>query len=128
MFGSDTAHKTKPRDVSLLGTSDRNEKMTNEYYVRKQVVEIFGFEETFLDELEAEDLVRSSGSEASPERVYPVDQVERLRLIATLVRELEVNLPGVEVILEMRENMIRMQHQFDTILEVLVRELKHRIG
>ncbi len=39
-----------------------------------------------------------------------------------------MNLPGVEVILEMRENMIRMQRQFDQILEAIVKELKVRLG
>jgi hypothetical protein len=34
----------------------------------------------------------------------------------------------VEVILEMRENMIRMQRQFDVILETLVQELKGRLS
>jgi hypothetical protein len=32
------------------------------------------------------------------------------------------------VILEMRENMIRMQRQFDVILETLVQELKGRLS
>jgi hypothetical protein len=38
-----------------------------------------------------------------------------------------VNLAGVEVIMEMRENLIRMQRQFDQILETLVKELKTRL-
>jgi hypothetical protein len=33
----------------------------------------------------------------------------------------------VEVILEMRENMILMQRQFDQILDAMVRELKSRL-
>lgn len=85
-------------------------------------------DESFLDRLEAEDLVRSSETEPRVEKVFYVDQVERIRIICNLVNDLEVNLPGVEVILEMRENMIRMQQQFDAILEALVKELKTRIG
>ncbi len=101
--------------------------MAQEYYYKKQVIEIFSVDERFLDELEAEDLICSSELEAGSEKVFPPDQVERIRIILNLVEDLEVNLPGVEVILEMRENMMRMQRQFDKILELLVRDLKGRL-
>lgn len=100
--------------------------MAQEYYFRRQVTEVFGFHEEFLIELETEDLVRSVEIEAIPERVYLPDQFDRLRVIFNLINELEVNLAGVEVILEMRENMIQMQRQFNVILETLVKELKGR--
>lgn len=101
--------------------------MAQDYYYREQIIEIFGFEENFLDELESEKLVICEELESTQERVFPVDQVERIRIIFNLVSELEVNLAGVEVILEMRENMIRMQRQFDQILEAIVKELKLRL-
>jgi MerR family transcriptional regulator/heat shock protein HspR len=97
------------------------------YYYRKQVIEIFEVDESFLDILEAEDLVHPVQEESTREKVFPPDQVERIRIINNLVNDLEVNLAGVEVILEMRENLIRMQRQFDQILETLVRELKTRL-
>jgi len=50
--------------------------------------------------------------------------VERARLAALLIRELDVNLPGAEVIVHMREEMIAMQRQFGEILETLVGELR----
>lgn len=102
--------------------------MAQEYYFRRQVIEIFGFDEEFLIKLEAEDLVHSVEVESLPEPVYSPEQFDRLRVIRNLMKELEVNLPGVEVILEMRENMIRMQRQFDVILETLVRELKGKLS
>lgn len=101
--------------------------MAQEYYYRHQVIEIFGLDEKFLEELEAEELIRSLELEPSRERVFSVREVERIRIIANLVKQLDVNLPGVEVILEMRANMIRMQHQFDEILSNLVKELKTRL-
>jgi MerR family transcriptional regulator/heat shock protein HspR len=97
------------------------------YYYRKQVIEIFEVDESFLDTLEAEDLVHAVQEESTSERVFPPDQVERIRIINNLVNDLEVNLAGVEVIMEMRENLIRMQRQFDQILETLVKELKTRL-
>ena len=101
--------------------------MSPSFYYRRQIIEIFECDDTFLDKLEAEDLVHSVEDESEQERVFPPDQVERIRIINNLMRELDVNLAGVEVILAMRENMIRMQRQFDEILEMLVQELKGRI-
>ena len=101
--------------------------MAPDYYYRRQIIEIFECDEGFLDRLEAEELVQSVEAESEPERVFPPDQVERIRIINNLMRELEVNLAGVEVILAMRENMIRMQRQFDEILDILVQELKGRM-
>jgi MerR family transcriptional regulator/heat shock protein HspR len=40
---------------------------------------------------------------------------------------MEVNLPGVEVILQMRQNMLDMRRQFDDILEDLARRLHDKI-
>ena len=101
--------------------------MAPNFYYRRQIIEIFECDETFLDKLEAEDLVHSVEDESEQERVFPSDQVERIRIINNLMRDLDVNLAGVEVILAMRENMIRMQRQFDEILDILVQELKGRI-
>ncbi len=100
--------------------------MTCEYYLRKQVIELFGCEEEFLEMLEAEELIHSERVETCREPVFFPDQVERIRIINNLVRDLEVNLPGCEVILEMRSNMIRMQEHFDRILEALAEELRAR--
>ena len=84
-------------------------------------------DEKFLSRLEDEELVHPVQVESVPENVFLVEEVERIRIIHNLVNELEVNLPGVEVILEMRENMLRMQQQCNVILETLIRELKERL-
>ncbi|HMK36901.1 MAG TPA: chaperone modulator CbpM [Desulfomonilaceae bacterium] len=98
--------------------------MTQDFFYRRQIIEIFEIDEDFLSELEHEELIHSIRVEAVPEHVFPVEELERIRIIQNLVKELEVNLAGVEVILEMRDNMIRMQQQFNFILEKLVGELK----
>lgn len=59
--------------------------------------------------------------------VLSPEHAERLRLIAVLTRELDVNLAGVEVILHMREEVRAMQRQFDTVLRDLVVELRRRM-
>jgi MerR family transcriptional regulator/heat shock protein HspR len=100
--------------------------MSDQYYQRTQVLEIFEFDESFLDELESEELIICSQIDPSGCKLYDPHQFERLRIISNLTRELDVNLPGVEVILQMRENMISMRRQFDQILALLVQELKTR--
>jgi MerR family transcriptional regulator, heat shock protein HspR len=100
--------------------------MTQDFFYRRQIIEIFEIDESFLRRLEDEELVHPVEVESVSEDVFPAEEVERIRIIHNLVSELEVNLPGVEVILEMRENMIRMQHQFNVILEALIKQLKER--
>lgn len=100
--------------------------MSDQYYHRTQVLEIFEFDESFLDELESEELIICSQIDPSGSKLYDPNQFERLRIISNLTRELDVNLPGVEVILQMRENMLSMRRQFDQILYLLVQELKSR--
>jgi MerR family transcriptional regulator/heat shock protein HspR len=101
--------------------------MDENYYRKQQVIEIFGVQESFLDELEREELIKCAIVECCQEKIYYLDQIERIRIISNLVNDLEVNLPGVEVILEMRQNMITMRHQFDQILEALVKEIKIKL-
>ncbi len=100
--------------------------MHQDHYYRKQIIEMFECDEEFLDTLETEELICATCVESFEERVYPVDQVERIRVITNLIKDLDVNIPGVAVILEMRDNMLRMQQRFDMILEVLSVELRKR--
>ncbi|MEM8962971.1 MAG: MerR family transcriptional regulator [Acidobacteriota bacterium] len=57
--------------------------------------------------------VRSRGNT----RLYDDETLRRLEIILNLTRELGVNLAGVEVILNMREQMDRMQDEMDQVLE-----------
>jgi MerR family transcriptional regulator/heat shock protein HspR len=62
------------------------------------------------------------------EAVMSVEDAERLRVIAVLMQDLDVNLPGVEVILHLREDLCSRQRQFDEVLRTLVDELRRRIA
>jgi MerR family transcriptional regulator/heat shock protein HspR len=55
-------------------------------------------------------LLKPSRSDGNT-RLYTDDDLERLEVILTLTRELGVNLAGVEVILNMREKMEKLQQQ-----------------
>lgn len=60
-------------------------------------------------------LLKPSRTEGNT-RLYTDEDLQRLEVILTLTRELGVNLAGVEVILNMREKMEKMQQQVDEII------------
>jgi MerR family transcriptional regulator/heat shock protein HspR len=60
------------------------------------------------------------------QKLYPLDQVDRVRVARLLMEEMGVNLEGAEVALHMREQMIAMQRQFNEILRHLQQQLKQR--
>ncbi len=98
--------------------------MSPRHYHIHEIIEYIGCDEEFVDLIEREALIFSEKALNTGERKYPEDQVDRIRVIKNLMDDLEVNLAGVEVILEMRENMMRMQEMFDQIMEILHNELK----
>jgi MerR family transcriptional regulator/heat shock protein HspR len=61
-------------------------------------------------------LLKPSRSEGNT-RLYTDDDLQRLEVILNLTRELGVNLAGVEVILNMREKMEKMQQQVEEMIE-----------
>ncbi len=61
------------------------------------------------------------------DEVVSAEDAERMRVIAVLMNELEVNIPGVEVILHMRNESLSMRRQFDEVVETLVEEMKKHL-
>jgi MerR family transcriptional regulator, heat shock protein HspR len=66
--------------------------------------------------------VRSAGNT----RLYDEESIRRLEIILTLTRDLGVNLAGVEVILNMREQMEKMQGEVDRLLEYVKRQAEEK--
>jgi len=101
-------------------------KMEEIYYKIDELCEVLEVERTFIEVIEQEGLIclecREGGVKLCSER-----EARKIRLIHTLVNELGVNLPGVEVILHMRERIIEMRRQFDRILEHLSHEIRKEI-
>ena len=100
--------------------------MKKEFWTHTEVVEFFHVDEGFLSSLEEEELLCPVCREEPPTRVFPVQELEKLRLAKVLVEEMGVNLAGVEIILRMREMMFSMRKQFDEILEDLAGNLQGR--
>jgi MerR family transcriptional regulator/heat shock protein HspR len=84
-----------------------------------------GTDVEFLESLEAEGLIELKRT-AEGDRVVSSEDAERIRVVLLLVSDLEVNMPGAEVIVHMREAMLAMQRQFGEILEAIVEEMRRR--
>jgi len=97
--------------------------MDKEFWTVTEVMEIFEVDEGFLSDLEEEELCR----DGSPAKVFRIEELEKLNLVKALVEDMGVNLPGVEVILRMRQMMFEMRRQFDEILDDLAQEFQGRL-
>ena len=81
-------------------------------YTISAVADQYGIHPQTLRLYEREGLLKPSRSEGNT-RLYTDPDLERLELILSLTRDLGVNLAGVEIILNMREKMDAMQHEFE---------------
>ncbi len=91
-------------------------KKQKKYYLISDVAEMFQVHPQTLRLYEREGLLVPIRSEGNT-RMYSEEHLKKLKTILTLTRELGVNLAGVEVILNMREKMIKMQSDFFLILD-----------
>ena len=98
--------------------------MTKEFWKITEVVEWFQIDRGFLDDLEEEEIICPTCREDSEEKLLSSGDLEKLRLARLLFEEMDVNMPGIEVILQMRQNMLDMRKQFDDILEDLASRLQ----
>ncbi len=71
---------------------------------------------------EREGLLRPSRTEGNT-RLYSEEDLHQLEVILNLTRDLGVNLAGVEIILNMRRKMERMQHEMNQFLAYVKEEL-----
>jgi len=84
-------------------------------YMISSVAESYQIHPQTLRLYERLGLLKPSRSDGNT-RLYTEDDLQRLEVILTLTRELGVNLAGVEVILNMREKMQKLQQQVEDIV------------
>ena len=96
--------------------------MARKYLRITEVTKICSVDIKFVKRLEQEQVIRSIIRRQ--EKVYPLDQVDRVRVARLLIEEMGVNFEGAEVALNMREQMIAMQRQFNEILRLLGKRIK----
>src|SRR5881397_2126033 len=87
-------------------------------YMISAVAETYDIHPQTLRLYEREGLLKPSRSDGNT-RLYTQEDLERLELILNLTRDLGVNLAGVEIILNMREKMNRMQREFENFLQYI---------
>ncbi|MFQ5741024.1 MAG: helix-turn-helix transcriptional regulator [Acidobacteriota bacterium] len=87
-------------------------------YTISSVAEIYEIHPQTLRGYERQGLLQPSRSDGNT-RLYTQDDLTRLEMILNLTRDLGVNLAGVEVILNMRAKMEKMQKEVEQLLEYL---------
>ena len=100
-------------------------KPDQKYVMISVVAERYAIHPQTLRLDEREGLLKPTRS-AGNTRLYDEEAIRRLEIILTLTRDLGVNLAGVEVILNMREQMEKMQDEVDRLLEFVKRQAEER--
>jgi len=95
------------------------------YLMISAVAERFEIHPQTLRLYEREGLIAPRRSKGNT-RLYDEETLSRLETILTLTRDLGVNLAGVEVILNMREQMEGMQIEVDRLLAFVKQEILDR--
>lgn len=95
------------------------------YVMISVVAQRFDIHPQTLRLYEREGLIRPARS-AGNTRLYDEESIRRLETILTLTRDLGVNLAGVEVILNMKEQMQSMQVEVDRLLDLVKKEILDR--
>lgn len=104
-------------------------KRKRPFYMISVVAEMFNVHPQTLRTYEREGLIRPARTQGNT-RLYSQEDLERIELVLRLTNELRVNLAGVEVILNMREQMEKMRREtaeaFEAVLRAVGEELLHR--
>ncbi|HEX2163028.1 MAG TPA: MerR family transcriptional regulator [Thermoanaerobaculia bacterium] len=95
------------------------------YLLISAVAERFEIHPQTLRLYEREGLINPARSRGNT-RLYDEETLARLETILTLTRDLGVNLAGVEVILNLREQLESMQLEVDRLLDQVRRDLADR--
>jgi MerR family transcriptional regulator/heat shock protein HspR len=105
--------------------ANERRKPGQKYLMISAVAERFDIHPQTLRLYEREGLITPARS-AGNTRLYDEESLRRLETILTLTRDLGVNLAGVEVILNMREQLEEMQLEMDRLLDQVRRDLLDR--
>ena len=101
-------------------------KTGKSYFMISVVAQKYNIHPQTLRLYEREGLLKPSRTEGNT-RLYSEDDLEQLETILSLTRDLGVNLAGVEIILNMRRKIERMQAEVNEFMEYVKRELSRGI-
>ena len=97
------------------------------YYMISAVAARYNIHPQTLRLYEREGLLKPSRTEGNT-RLYSDDDLHELETILALTRDLGVNLAGVEIILNMRSKMDRMQKEVNEFMQYVKGELARGLG
>jgi MerR family transcriptional regulator/heat shock protein HspR len=97
------------------------------YYMISAVASKYNIHPQTLRLYEREGLIKPSRTEGNT-RLYSDEDLQELETILALTRDLGVNLAGVEIILNMRRKMDRMQKEVNEFMQYVKRELARGLG
>ena len=103
----------------------RRRKLRRKFLMISAVAELFEIHPQTLRLYEREGLIKPARSTGNT-RLYDEEAIRRLETILALTRDLGVNLAGVEVILNMREQMASLQIEVDRLLEMVQKDILDR--
>lgn len=102
----------------------RKKKKSRAGYSIGAVADLYKIHPQTLRLYERAGLLRPSRSQGNT-RLYTDPDLERLEVILNLTREMGVNLAGVEIVLNMREKMMEMEHQMREFIEFVRENVAH---
>ena len=97
------------------------------YYMISVVAQKYNIHPQTLRLYEREGLLKPSRTDGNT-RLYSDADLEQLETILSLTRDLGVNLAGVEIILNMRRKIERMQGEVNEFMDYVRRELSRGLG
>ncbi len=86
------------------------------YHTRKELLELLDTDDGFIASLEQEEIIVVD-SPAGDQGEFSDRMLERARVAQNLIRDLEVNMAGVAVIVRMREELAELRHRLEELLD-----------
>src|SRR5687767_8585238 len=102
-------------------------KSAQAYYMISVVAQKYNIHPQTLRLYEREGLLTPSRTDGNT-RLYSDEDLQELETILALTRDLGVNLAGVEIILNMRRKMDRMQKEVNEFMQYVKHELRRGLG
>ena len=97
------------------------------FYMISAVAQKYNIHPQTLRLYEREGLLKPSRTEGNT-RLYSEEDLEQLETILSLTRDLGVNLAGVEIILNMRRKIERMQDEVNEFMHYVKQEMVRGVG
>ncbi|MBI4688100.1 MAG: MerR family transcriptional regulator [Nitrospirae bacterium] len=101
---------------------DKTEEKSRPLFVISVVAEMFHIHPQTLRLYEREGLLHPQ--RVGRARLYSQDDLERLRMILELTKELGVNRAGVDIIMRMRHRLNALQHEMEEMMSFLERDIR----